>query len=316
MAGRGFTLEYHHDPGAQRDGVTMTVPLIALNQVSAALADWLVPGLRREKVMLLAKSLPQKLRHKLGPLPEFADAFLAAAQPGETTLAEAIARYARREFNLVLPQDGFRPELLPAHLAMNFRIVDEHGRQLAMGRNLAQLRAELGDAALERFAEVAKSEAAGERYTDWSFGELAEVMEIRRGAQTLIGYPALVDAGGAVTLEVLDSADRARELHRAGLRRLFMLALKDQAKFIEKNLPGLQALAIAYLPFGDAGELKAQLLSAAFDRVCLVEPLPRMRAEFERRGREGRGPVWRVAAGRWRLPRPAPRPHAGRRATH
>ena len=36
--------------------------LIALNQISAAQVDWLVPGLRREKVMQLAKSLPQRLR--------------------------------------------------------------------------------------------------------------------------------------------------------------------------------------------------------------------------------------------------------------
>jgi len=103
-----------------------------------------VPGLRREKVMLLAKSLPQKLRHKLGPLPEFADALLAAEKPGETTLMEAIARYARRELNLMVPLDGFRPEALPAHLTLNIRVMDEHGRQLGMGRNLSQLRSELG----------------------------------------------------------------------------------------------------------------------------------------------------------------------------
>ena len=70
MAGRSFALDYHHEPGSPRDGVTLIVPLLALNQVDAARCDWLVPGLRREKAMGLAKSLPQRLRHKLGPLPE------------------------------------------------------------------------------------------------------------------------------------------------------------------------------------------------------------------------------------------------------
>ena len=153
------------------------------------------------------------------------------------TLAEAIARYARRELQLVIPGDAFRYEALPAHLSMNYRVVDEHGRQLAMGRNLAQLRAELGDRAEAQFSELAASEVAQEGLTDWSFGDLDEVMEIRRGSQTLIGYPALVDRGASVDLEVLDSAERARALHRAGLRRLFMLQLKEQARFIEKNLP-------------------------------------------------------------------------------
>ena len=299
MAGRSFALEYHHEPGSPRDGVTMTVPLIALNQVSQAACDWLVPGLRREKVMLMAKSLPQKIRHRLGPLAEFADSLLSGAPsdaPPETVaIAEAIARHARRELNLAVPMDAFRPEALPAHLSMNFRIVDEHGRQLAMGRNLAQLRAELGREAGQRFAEVAKAEAPAATFTDWDFGDLEEVMEIRRGPQVLVGFPALADRGDAVSLEVLDSADLARERHRAGLRRLFMLQLKEQAKYFEKNLPGFQALALQFTPFGDASELKEQLRFAAFDRACLADPLPRTRAEFEQRRDEARSRVTLIA---------------------
>ena len=118
---------------------------------------------------------------------------------------------------------------------MNYLVVDEHGRQLAMGRNLAQLRAELGEQAEQQFSELAASEIAQAGLTDWTLGDLDEVMEIHRGSQTLVGYPALVDRGMSVDLEVLDSAERSRALHRAGLRRLFMLQLKEQAKFIEKT---------------------------------------------------------------------------------
>jgi ATP-dependent RNA helicase HrpA len=295
MAGRSFALEYHHEPGSARDGVTLTVPLVALNQVDGARCDWLVPGLVREKVTRLAKSLPQKLRHKLGPLPEFADALLEPGDAHDVSLADAIARWARRELNLAVPIDAFRPETLPAHLSMNFRVVDEHGRQLAMGRNLAQLRAELGERAGEKFSELAKPAADGERHTAWDFGELEEVMEIRRGPQTLIGYPALADRGDSVGLEVLDSPEKAREQHRAGLRRLFMLQLKDQVRYLEKNLPGLQSLALQFAPFGDAAELKEQLLAAAFDRACLHEPWPRTQGEFERRRDEARSRVSLIA---------------------
>ncbi|MGC2518648.1 MAG: ATP-dependent RNA helicase HrpA [Burkholderiales bacterium] len=295
MAGRSFALEYHHEPGSPRDGVTLTAPLVALNQIDASQCDWLVPGPRREKVMLLAKSLPQKLRHQLGPLPEFADAFLAANEAQDVPLAAAIARHARRELNLAIPSDAFRPETLPAHLSMNFRIVDEHGRQLAMGRNLAQLRAELGERAGERFSELVRTAPEFAKLTGWDFGELEEVMEVRRGTQTLIGHPALVDHGDSVSLELLDSADKAREMHRAGLRRLFMLQLKEQARHIEKNLPGLQAMALQFAAFGEAAELKAQLLAAAFDRACMQAPWPRTRAEFEQRLGEARSRVGLLA---------------------
>ncbi len=295
MAGRTFALEYLHDPGGPRDGVTMTVPLIALNQVSAARCEWLVPGLLKEKVQRLAKSLPQKVRHQLGPLPEFAAEFAAAVPPGDAPLAAAIARYARERGNLAVALDGFRPETLPVHLAMNFRVVDEHGRQLAIGRNLAQLRAELGEQAGAQFADVAGATVALTGLTEWSFGELEEMMEIKRGAQALIGYPALVDRGDAVDLEVLDSPDKARATHRAGLRRLFMLHLKEQAKYVEKSLPGLQAMVLQFAALGDANDLRRQLVAAAFDRTCLGEPLPRTREAFVRRADEGRSRVTLIA---------------------
>ena len=215
---------------------------------------------------------------------------MTSAEPqraDDLTLAEAIARYAREELNLVLPLDGFRPELLPAHLAMNFLVVDEHGRQLAMGRNLAQLRAELGEQAGEQFSAIAQPKAALSGITGWNFGELQEIMEIRQGAQTLIGYPALVDRGDSVDLEVLDAPQKARELHRDGLRRLFMLQLKEQTKYLEKNLPGLRDLGMQFLPFGDAASLKDQLLRVTFDRACMAEPLPATQAQFLQALRRG-----------------------------
>jgi len=295
MAGRSFALDYHHEPGSPRDGVTLTVPLLALNQVDAARCDWLVPGLAREKITRLAKSLPQKLRHELGPLPEFVDAFLRANEPADAPIAQGIARYARRELNLAVALDAFRQEMLPAHLSMNFHIVDEHGRQLATGRNLAQLRAELGQKAGEQFSEIAKADVPAAEFTGWDFGDLEDVMDIRRGSQTLIGYPGLVDRGDSVSLEVFDSADKAREGHRAGLRRLFILQLKDQARYIEKNLPGLQEMALKFAAFGETAELKEQLLAAAFDRACMQEPWPRIRAEFDRRREEARSRVTLLA---------------------
>ncbi|MGP1679104.1 MAG: ATP-dependent RNA helicase HrpA [Burkholderiales bacterium] len=297
IGGRSYALEYLHDPGNARDGLTLTVPLIALNQLSTKRCDWLVPGLLKEKVALLAKTLPQKIRHKLGPLPEFAEEFanqfgaMASAEPQrqeDLALAEAIARYAREELNLVLPLDGFRPELLPAHLSMNFLVVDEHGRQLALGRNLAALRAELGEQAGEQFSAIAQPKAALSGITSWNFGELQEIMEIRQGAQTLIGYPALVDRGDSVDLEVLDAPQKAQALHRDGLRRLFMLQLKEQTKYLEKNLPGLRDMGMQFLAFGDAASLKDQLLRVTFDRACMAEPLPAMQAEFLRRCEEGK----------------------------
>ena len=51
--------------------------------------------------------------------------------------------------------------MVPPHLFMNFRVVDEHGRQLGMGRNLGALKAELGAQARGAFQALAGLKVRG-----------------------------------------------------------------------------------------------------------------------------------------------------------
>jgi len=272
-----YSLEYHFEPGSARDGVTLNVPLALLNQVPAARTDWLVPGLLKEKVKALAKSMPQRLRHKLGALDDFAAAFVAEVQPADVPLTEALRRHVREQLNLDVPLDAFRPDSAPPHLHMNFRVLDEHSRQLDMGRNLAELKRALGgktEAILQEEAPVDE----GERYTGWTMGDLPELMEIRRGGQTLVGYPALVDADDAVTLQVFDSPEKAREMHRGGVLRLLGIAFRDRIRDIERSLAKDIVL----------GPLKDDVVAAALQRTFLAGELPMTQKDFARRVEEGR----------------------------
>jgi ATP-dependent helicase HrpA len=272
-----FALEYLFEPGSARDGVTMTVPLALLNQVPAARAEWLVPGLIKEKLRAMAKSIPQRLRHKLGALEEFAQRFVQIEKPADVPLASAMARFIRAQLGVEVPLDAFRPDSAPPHLHMNFRIVDDQGRQLGMGRNLAELKRELGGAT-ERILQEESQIPEGERYTGWTMGDLPELMELARGGQTLVGYPALVDADDAVTLQVFDSPEKAREVHRGGVRRLLALAFRDRIRDLERALAKDVAL----------GPLKDDLVIAALERSFLAASLPTLQAEFARRVEEGR----------------------------
>jgi ATP-dependent helicase HrpA len=197
--------------------------------------------------------------------------------PRDVPLTEAVARYVRSEFNLEVPADAFRPDSAPPHLHMNFRVLDEDGRQLAAGRDLLALKQSLSaktEAILQQEAPVAE----GERYTGWTMGELPELMELSRGGQTLMGYPALVDAGDAVTLQVLESPEKAREAHRAGVRRLLAIAFRDRIRDLERALAKDVLLA----------PLKEAVVGAAIERSFLGESLPMTPADFARRVEEGR----------------------------
>ena len=120
-------------------------------------------------------------------------------------------------------------------------------------------------------------------------------MEISKGGQSLIGFPALVDMGDAVSIEVFDEPDVAAAKNRAGLRRLFALQIKDALKYLEKNIPDMQKMAVAYMQLGSADELKAQIIDVALDRAFLLEPLPNDEASFKRRIDEGRGRLTLIA---------------------
>ncbi|MGQ0654150.1 MAG: ATP-dependent RNA helicase HrpA [Betaproteobacteria bacterium] len=269
-----FALDYHFEPGSPRDGVTMSVPLALLNQVPAARTEWLVPGLLKEKVKAMAKTVPQRLRHRLGPLERFAEEFARAVPPADMPLAVALARYVRAERNLEVPVDAFRADAAPPHLHMNFRVLDDDGRQLAMGRDLIALKREHS----QRVEEALQQDQTLELHTGWTMGDLAEVMEIERGGETLVGYPALVEAGEGVTLQVFDSPEKARELHRAGVRRLLALALKDRVRDLEKGL----ARDI------ELGPLRADVVVAALERAFLAESVPATARDFAARVEQGR----------------------------
>src|SRR5690606_21261424 len=153
-------------------------------------------------------------------------------------------------------RSDFKPENLPAHLFMNFKVVDEHGRMLSGGRNLDQLKAEHGRQAQASFQKVAARDdqiaqaLAHEKLTDWTFGHLPEIMEIQRKGQSFIGYPALVDRQTHCDLDVFDDPAEARQQHHAGLLRLFRIALREQVKFQEKNITDLTKMSMLYMSLG------------------------------------------------------------------
>ncbi|MEQ1532856.1 MAG: DUF3418 domain-containing protein [Sideroxydans sp.] len=315
-----YAMAYNFAPGKSDDGVTLTVPQALLNQVSAARCEYLVPGVLAEKVAQLVKSLPQKLRRNCVPVPEFAAFFAGSVKPSDTPLLQALARFIREQRQIDVPPDAFRLEQLPPHLLMNFRVVDEHGRQLGMSRNFAALRGEWAVKKLEgslTLAPLPKGEGlktarnsdslsprerAGvresselPRHTTWDFNDFPVTRTEQRAGQTITVFNALVDEGDAVSLQSFDTREEAQAVHHAGLRRLFMLALKEQVKYLEKSLPGLQAMAMQFLPFGSQQDLQRQIIAVTFDRCSLNEPLPETEKAFAERCKDAKGRLNLVA---------------------
>lgn len=331
MGSMTFALSYHFEPGSPKDGVTMAVPLMLLNQVNAQQCEWLVPGMLKEKVHLLLKSLPQKLRRHCVPLPQFAEQFTQSnlsTSRQQKALLEVLRDYVAERTPARPALSDFRVEGLPAHHFMNFKLMDAHGRQLDMQRSLSALKAEWGKDAQQTFKasteavraqlqgassdsskEIPKGASAaparqggqasrnvdGQPIVDWSFGELPELLEITRAGQTFFGYPALKDMGEHCQIEVYDQQEDAQRVHEAGVLRLFAIALKEPLKFLNKNLVDFQKIAMLYMPIGSADELREQWIKLALKRASLASGLPNDAKAFENQAQQAKGRISLIA---------------------
>ena len=287
--GNEYRLSYRFEHGHPMDGVTLTLPLAALNQVGAARCEWLVPGLLREKITWLIRALPHKLRSACVPVPDFVTAALGALKPGAQALTEALAAYIKTAKGIAVPADAWATETLPEHLRMNFRVVDADNREQAAGRDLASLRRDLGGKAEQSFGASMAAGFERDNLTAWDFGDLPEKLEFERHGQKLAGYPALADEDGRVALRLFDTPAKAEQAMRAGLARLLLLQLPEQARFLEKSLPVGKDMCLHYLPLGGCDTLKAELRQAVAENFLIGDkPWVRNAAEFARRRDEVR----------------------------
>ncbi len=297
IGGVVYALSYKFEPGHPLDGVTITVPLHLLNQLDEQRCEWLVPGLLRDKIGHLLRGLPKNLRRNFVPVPQYVTALLEHLRVGEGSLTGALTQSIRALTRVEVAPDAWDVEDLPPFLRMNYRVADDDdGRELAMGRDIAALRAQLGVKARKQFSESARNAFERRGITSWDFGELPEQIEFSRGGQQLVGHPAIVDEGASVALMVMDTEHDAAVATRRGLRRLFQLAAPEQVKYLARNLPGMQEMALRYALLleleggrtGDKGavsdRLRQELTDAICDRAFFVEDEPvRDAAAFQAR---------------------------------
>jgi ATP-dependent helicase HrpA len=274
-------LDYAFEPGQADDGMMVTVPLEALNQVEAEPLAWLVPGRLEEKVLAMIRSLPKALRTRFVPAPDAAKRAMAELRQGEGDLPAQLARTLSRLGGVEVSAGDFDDEQLPPELQMNVRVTDAEGRTLAAGRDLDALRRQLGAVAAAAFTAIDDPRWNRDGLTTWDFDELPPEIDVSQGRLALKAYPALVDGQTSVALRLVDSPHRATREIRFALRRLFLLSAGREVKTQIDWLPGLDKTlpAAALLPDFDVRQQAAELLAV---RAWPDEAeIPRSKAAFE-----------------------------------
>ncbi len=265
-------LEYRYEPGHPADGVTAVVPLALLNSLPDEQFDWLVPGLVREKVIALIRTLPKPIRVGLVPAPEVADAVVAAMPFGRGPFLDSVALHLGKRLGRQIPKTAFDLPAMPEHLFMNFRVMDTFGKTVLTGRDLAHIRKRLGLKARDTFASLPPTQYHRDGLVRWDFGDLPPGVEIPRSGMTLLGFPALMEnADASVSLRLHDAEPAARAAHRGGLRRLFMIQVAEELKYTLRKIKDLDGLALRYAMVGSGADFKRDLLVAIADRAFFYD---------------------------------------------
>lgn len=298
MRGLALPLEYRLDPGSVDDGVTITVPQEGLNQLDGERLGWLVPGLIEEKIAGLLKSLPKEFRRVLVPIPETAARVMKVIRFGEGSVAESVARAIEQIAGISVPRDELRDDRLPAHLRMQIRVTDGDGNVVTAGRDLVNLRQEMGGIAASRFSAERDVRWSRDGITKWDFGLIPQEVDVKRSGIALKGYPTLIDNGiDTVSLRLVDAPQRAMHELRFGVRRLTCLAMSRELKQHVDHLPQLNNWILLAKTFPQPFPFRQQVAELIADRAFLPDArLPRSEVEFNDCLRAGRVRLGSAAA--------------------
>jgi len=278
LNGVTLKLDYHFEPGHAEDGVTVIVPLAILGQFHEQSFDYLVPGLLRDKIIALIKCLPKTLRKLFVPVPNYADAFLAAGCDRSVSLIESLAAHMQKvnRTSIAAPinQADWQLDNLPEFYRMNFRVIDQENKVLGVGRDLSALQQELSGKSETLMSALPTSDIEREAITEWNFGDLPKVVELEQHGLVIRTYPSLVDdseTGESVAVRLFTDEAQAKENMRAGLRRLFRLVARQEMKYLRKNLRHLDKIQLYYASIGNKQSLLQDLEDAIIDAALFTD---------------------------------------------
>ncbi len=277
MQGIDFKVIYTLAPGEADDGANLQIPLSQLNLVDDETVSWVVPGLLRDRVTALIRSLDKPLRRSLFPVADYVDRFLQSDLQQVRGLEHTLARFLAQSSSAEITAGDFDPSRVEAHLGFNYQIRDADRTLIAQGRDLAYLKQQYTEQARQQFVEMTDDSILRDGETEWVFGDLDRMQQ-----GDIESWPAVVDQLDSVGLRFYESEQVAAEYHVEGVRRLAQLVLREKFRYLGKQLRPDAATAMAYTPIDSSEQLHEDLVYAVSrDAVVSFEKPVRSHATFQ-----------------------------------
>jgi len=276
-----FPLSYQFDPGTDEDGVTISVPVNAIKQLTSERLEKLVPGMLREKCIQLIKNLPRTLRRKFVPVPDMVDEILSKVEASDLPLLEALNLQLKRKTLVDVPIDAWDFKLIDSHLKFNIQVINDNGTVVQQGRDLVELSDKVGHL-IDPESKQVTTQKSVVKITEWNFGALEESVLVEQASIKLTQFPSLSDKVTYVEKILCTDQLQANKLTRLGVARLYSYRLGAQASIFKKQIPTYAKLALLYSPVGQAKKLYDDFFISSIMMHFLPDnELPRSKEEFD-----------------------------------
>jgi ATP-dependent helicase HrpA len=279
IEGVTIPLKYRFEPGHPDDGVTAVIYEIDFHQLDLNIMQWLVPGMIREKLNCIFKSLPKNIRTQLFPLTDTVTEFLTQYKTHHH-LFQSISDFVLKKTKEPYMIGEEEIESLPRHCFMNIEVVNQKNELVSQGRDLNLLKG-----SVKPQVHVKKNDKtnAVERFNlkRWDFDELPHAIELNTHQKDYKGFVGLSDEDESVAIRVFVSEEEAKVSHRQGVLRLLSFELKPQLKQLEKDLNKLKEAQLFLRDMIDAEELKGDVIEMILDTALNSEEvMPKTSSDF------------------------------------
>ena len=289
IEGEQLLLSYAYRPGQDGDGVTITLPYKLVHFIQPETLDWLVPGLLHEKITVLLRGLPKRIRKQFVPIPETAQRIAAHLEPTHASLQESLSVFVKQRYDIEIDPSDWTIDTLPDHLRMRVQVMGKDGMTVMEGRDFAELVETMKDRSGAKESETWRLEAdKWARYDleNWSIGDLPERVEVGdTGALPVYGYPGLQVDDDMVNVHLFRDPDEAVQHTREGLMRLLEIAFQKELAWLRRDLRGIRDLLDLAAHVGGTAKLQdmayEHLKTALFTREPL-HPLTARRFEEDK----------------------------------
>jgi ATP-dependent helicase HrpA len=260
-------LSYTFDPGSDKDGVTLKVPINALAGIAYDIVDWSIPGLQEGRVLGLLKGLPKEYRKRLHPIKEKAGEILSRMEEKQgKDFLPTLSGFIKAEFGVDIPLTAWSLDNLDQHLRMRYEIVDETGNALTASRDLKVLFAQVINEMENTALEEAKDKWEKHHLTSFDLIDLPEKIPFEfQGQAKGYFYPAMIDQGSSCSVKLFKDPFEAAKEHKKGMIRCYALQINDRIKNLKRTLTLNRELMFYLNQMGDT----KRRISHIIDKVIL-----------------------------------------------